>query len=596
MGEAVARHARPNARFVSPLVLVGFGIALLLASLSSGRVDASIPTQETANLNSANNTVTDTYINEAAPGTQHNTAVLAVTGNDAAGARQWSAVRFDLATYFGTGAHPEDVQVVSATLTLKIQPAATNDMTLTPRRLAAASTWTSAATWSSENVDWASGTDGANYPITPATTQVVIDVKGDVQGFLDGTLTNNGWSIRAQTGAGTVVFHSSEAVNAADRPLLTIVYTTSTSVLRPAAATYSTDVAGAYEDTYVSPGAPAAPNGGLDYLRVGRSTADRMDILLRFDLLADFPALAGATILNAQLVLPVKVAGVDRTLHAARICSPGGLSAAGAISSATYNGIPYPALQSVQATTPLNYTNGMASLTFDVTGIVQSWANGEANLGFHVYQQSPIPAIIDWIDLYSFNDNAAVTNRPRLEFEFVSDAGAPNPATQPSCQAATPTPTPTNTPTNTATQSATTSPTSTLTPTNTPTPTATATPSGTATPASSTELVVTTPPAGQAVPRSRLAFVATDGSLTPTAVSFVIKRASDNKYWDGATASWVASAVANAADAGASGEWRYAITGAARRQFVNTTVVVEARANAGASLYTSAAKPTFAIR
>ena len=98
------------------------------------------------------------------------------------------------------------------------------------------------------------------------------------------------------------------------------------------------------------------------------------------------------------------------------------------------------------------------------------------------------------------------------------------------------------------------------------------------------------------MPRSRLTFEVTDGSLTPTTVSFVIKRTSDNKYWDGTTSTWGAGVVENAATGNGSGSWSYAVTGAARRQFVGVSLVVEARAKVGSATYTSQVIPTYGIR
>lgn len=119
-------------------------------------------------------------------------------------------------------------------------------------------------------------------------------------------------------------------------------------------------------------------------------------------------------------------------------------------------------------------------------------------------------------------------------------------------------------------------------------------------PTSTTQLVVVTPGDGAKVSRSRLTFSATTGTLSPapTKVSFVIKRKSDNKYWDASTSAWVANVVMIDATAGtnASDPWTLAITGAGRRLFVNTTVVVEARAVSGSTNYVSQATPEIAIR
>jgi hypothetical protein len=118
-------------------------------------------------------------------------------------------------------------------------------------------------------------------------------------------------------------------------------------------------------------------------------------------------------------------------------------------------------------------------------------------------------------------------------------------------------------------------------------------------PTSSDQLVVAAPAPGVFVPRSRLTFTATTGSLSPapTALKLVIKRKSDNKYWDATAGTWGDNPVQNATTAGsASGSWSLAITGDARRSFVNTTVVVTAYATAGSTAYVSAVAPEIAIR
>lgn len=112
---------------------------------------------------------------------------------------------------------------------------------------------------------------------------------------------------------------------------------------------------------------------------------------------------------------------------------------------------------------------------------------------------------------------------------------------------------------------------------------------------SSTQLVVATPAAGTSVPRSRLAFTVSDGTLSPTAVKFIIKRTSDNTYWNATTGAWEANAVQNAAT-GSDGSWKLEITGASRRLFVGTTVTVEVRATVGATTYVNATVPSIAIR
>ncbi len=119
-------------------------------------------------------------------------------------------------------------------------------------------------------------------------------------------------------------------------------------------------------------------------------------------------------------------------------------------------------------------------------------------------------------------------------------------------------------------------------------------------PTSTAQLAVVVPAVGAKVARSRLTFSATTGTISPAPakVSFVIKRKSDNKYWDASASNWVVNVVVNDGTAGTSpGEpWTLAVAGPARRLFVNTTVVVEARAVSGDTSYVSQATPEIAIR
>src|SRR6185312_15680802 len=106
-----------------------------------------------------------------------------------------------------------------------------------------------------------------------------------------------------------------------------------------------------------------------------------------------------------------------------------------------------------------------------------------------------------------------------------------------------------------------------------------------------------TPGTGNSFARSRLTFSAASGSLAPTAVTFIIKRKSDNKYWNATTGAWEASVVENAAVAGSSaGTFVLAVTGDDRREFVGTTVTVEVRATAGGTTYVNAIIPEIGIR
>lgn len=116
-----------------------------------------------------------------------------------------------------------------------------------------------------------------------------------------------------------------------------------------------------------------------------------------------------------------------------------------------------------------------------------------------------------------------------------------------------------------------------------------------AAPTASTQLVVETPPTGTSVPRSRLTFAVTDGSLVPTAVAIIVRRAIDNKYWNNESGAWQTDPFLNAAVV-ADGTWSLAVVGEARRQFAGTSVTVEARATVGSTTYVNAVVPTLSIR
>jgi hypothetical protein len=97
------------------------------------------------------------------------------------------------------------------------------------------------------------------------------------------------------------------------------------------------------------------------------------------------------------------------------------------------------------------------------------------------------------------------------------------------------------------------------------------------------------------VPRSRLTFSGSAGNLAPDSASFVIKRGSDNKYWDGDAGEWVDAPFKNAATVD-SGTWSYAVTGEDRRLFVDTSVVVQMHAKKGSASYQSANSPAILVR
>ena len=597
-----APHTRARTvRLLSPLGALLMGLSVLIASWNSpSPSSAAMATSETIELRATANAVVDTYVNELAPSTAHDNDRLRLDG--LSGERKRAAIRFDLATPFHLNNRPGDVTVTSATLHLKVAEAPSAPTGVLPVFLNSGSSWNGSATWNSSASGWLSGTNLPSFEVgtADADTWKQVSVTANVQALVSGT-TNNGWSFYLPVGAENLAFYASNAANSADRPYLTITYTTSTSDLRPA-GTYSTDVAGGFEDTYVNSAAPSSSFGTLDSLAIDNHSGGRSDALVRFNLAADTPSLAGARIVSATLTMRVASGNNARTLYASRLCGPSSLSMPGAITNATYTALAYPPSQQ-NVSAPFAYQSGsLDPIALDVTTIVQNWADGEANLGFRIYQAEPPSGVSNAITLHSFNATDPA-NRPQLVIEYVHDQGPANSLPSPTCQVAAPTATPTNTntPTNvpgTATNTPTNTPVPTATPTNTTVPTATNTPLPTATPAStvsSTQVVVTNPAHETVTGRSRLAFSATHGTLSPSAMGFVIQREGDDHYWNGTTGQWQAASHANPASSSGS-TWTYTVTGEQRRQFANVSVTVEARATVGTQAHIGAVVVEASIR
>lgn len=114
-------------------------------------------------------------------------------------------------------------------------------------------------------------------------------------------------------------------------------------------------------------------------------------------------------------------------------------------------------------------------------------------------------------------------------------------------------------------------------------------------PTTSNQLVVETPASG-AVPRSRLTFRVATGTLAPSEVRIIIRRTSDNHYWNASTGAWQSGSVQNTAANAGSGKFTLAVAGDDRRDFVNTSVTVEVRATVGSTTYVNTTVPTIAIR
>lgn len=114
-------------------------------------------------------------------------------------------------------------------------------------------------------------------------------------------------------------------------------------------------------------------------------------------------------------------------------------------------------------------------------------------------------------------------------------------------------------------------------------------------PTSSTQVTVSNP-ASTPIPRSRLTFAVGTGSLDASAVSFIIKRSSDGKYFNVTSGEWQTDLVLNTAIHGSGSGWSLEITGEARREFAGTAVTLEARVTAGSTVYVNATIPELHTR
>lgn len=114
-------------------------------------------------------------------------------------------------------------------------------------------------------------------------------------------------------------------------------------------------------------------------------------------------------------------------------------------------------------------------------------------------------------------------------------------------------------------------------------------------PTTSTQVTVSNP-SSTPIPRSRLAFAIGTGSLDASAVSFIIKRKSDGKYFNVTTGDWQSDLVLNAAVHGTGSAWSLEIEGEMRREFAGTVVTLEARVTASSTVYVNATIPELSIR
>ena len=167
----------------------------------------------------------DTYVNQLSPTTGFGNAVNVLVDNAAPIAH--GLIRFDNIIGPGVGQVPVGSTINSATLT--VRTINDGDAVHFHRML---KPWSAIDTWdtmvngiSVDDVEARAAIDVSFTGAFPVPRVDAIDVTAAVQSWANGSVTNNGWAVLATTGNGWQI-DSAEATAAANRPLLTIIYST----------------------------------------------------------------------------------------------------------------------------------------------------------------------------------------------------------------------------------------------------------------------------------------------------------------------------------------------------------------------------------
>lgn len=163
----------------------------------------------------------DTFVNQSSPSSGYGSATTLDVLADAT-IQKWSFLRFDLSSC----GIPSTGGADSATLRLYLTNAPARSFTLTLTRVV--STWTTSLTWNgAQSLTFAPSATATAASGTSAGTWVTFTVTGDVDDFIQGLSTNNGWYV---TASGTtqnatkdlIQFSSSTA--ASNKPQLVVNY------------------------------------------------------------------------------------------------------------------------------------------------------------------------------------------------------------------------------------------------------------------------------------------------------------------------------------------------------------------------------------
>lgn len=161
----------------------------------------------------------DTYVDE--PATENYGTLTTLQTSTRLLDAQHTFVRFALSSC--SPAVPAGSEIRSAKLSLYLFDAPATSHSIEVRRVTSA--------WGETTADWLEQPSVAGSATTSFATGTTdnlalqnIDVRADVQAFVDGT-TDNGWRLKpASDGQGLSQFHSREHADPAKRPMLTITY------------------------------------------------------------------------------------------------------------------------------------------------------------------------------------------------------------------------------------------------------------------------------------------------------------------------------------------------------------------------------------
>ena len=224
MRRSLLRHPRPRRLWLllAPVALVPLvradaaSLGVATQRLTSHSAASQVP-PTTCSLGPA----ADTYVAEDAGTTNYGTSTSLLVRSEALANRR-AFLRFDLSSC----SIPSNASIGTAALRLTLTSPPTVSRTYEVHRASAA--WTEAAvTWSTQPSVLAPATSSA---VTGTTAGAIVEwsVKADVEAFVQGTVTNEGWRISDATESESTAresgFAAREEVTSSSRPVLTVTY------------------------------------------------------------------------------------------------------------------------------------------------------------------------------------------------------------------------------------------------------------------------------------------------------------------------------------------------------------------------------------